>query len=129
MLGHIEQWFYQGLGGIHLNLSKRPGHQLCIRPAIVGNLRWVHVTEDSVLGRIIVRWRHVGDRLTLHVVIPPNVKCRVYIPTRDAASVRVNGRTLAAAGLRTVHDQNKHQGCVICAAPSGDYHFTSLVNP
>jgi hypothetical protein len=127
MLGHIEQWFFQGLGGIRLDMAKKLGRQLEIRPAVVGNLKWVHVSYDSVLGRIVSHWRRSGNHLMLHIVIPPNAMARVYIPTQHAESVRVNGQLLSASGLPIMHHQSPHGGRVVCRVPSGDYRFTSWI--
>ncbi len=129
MLGHIEQWLFQGLGGIRLDMARKPGRQLEIRPAIVGNLRWVRVSYDSAMGRVVSHWRHVGNRVTMHVVIPPNVTACVYIPTRNATIVRVNGQLLSAAGLEIVHGRTPHPESVICQVPSGSYRFNSFISP
>ncbi len=127
MLGHIEQWFFQGLGGIHLNLARRPSRRLQIRPTIVGNLKWVKVRYQSILGPILCHWRRTGWHLALHIVIPPNVVARVYIPANNFASVRVNGKPLSASGLKIVHRHASDKVEVICLVPSGDYHFTSIM--
>ena len=99
MLGHIEEWFYRGLGGIYLDMAKAPGHQLQIRPAIVKGLQWVHVTYDSVLGKIVSRWRRSANRLILQVTIPPGTPAEVYVPTADSSTIRVNHKTLSQLGI------------------------------
>ena len=110
-------------------LARKPGRQLEIRPAIVGNLKWVNVRYDSVLGEIISHWRHVGNRVTMHIVIPPNVTARVYIPTQTPATVRVNGQLLSATSLKIVHSHTLHPGSIICQVPFGDYRFTLFHSP
>ncbi len=127
MLGHIEQWFFNGLGGIHLDMARKPGRQLEIRPAIVENLKWVKVSYDSVLGNIVSHWHHVGRHLTMHIVIPPNVTARVYIPTHDATMVQLNGKSistaLAACGGKIIQPAMVLPGVVVCQLPSGDYRI------
>lgn len=129
MLGHIEQWFFQGLGGIRINMSRKVGRQVEIRPAIVGNLKWVKASYDSVLGKIICHWRREGNHLQLHVVIPPNVTARVYIPARNPAVVQLDGKLLSKTRLHLAHGRGAHPGKVICRVPSGHYHFTSIISP
>jgi hypothetical protein len=130
MLGDMEQWFFNGLGGIRINMASKPGHQLEIRPAIVGKLKWVKVSYDSVLGDIVSHWHHSGNHLTMHIIIPPNVTARIYIPTRHGAAVQLNGKPLAAAlaalGEKAAHPVIVIPGVVMCRLPAGDYHIHSL---
>ncbi|MGC9260665.1 MAG: family 78 glycoside hydrolase catalytic domain [Phycisphaerae bacterium] len=118
MLGHIEQWFFNGLGGIQIDMARKPGRQLEIRPAIVGNLRWVHVSYDSVLGKIVSNWQRTGPRVILRFTIPPNTEARVVVPTTDPQTLQINQHVLPDAGVRivsTLHDE------VSFEVPSGHY--------
>ena len=121
MLGHIEQWFYSGLGGIRVDMAKTPGRQLEIRPSVPENLQWVHTSYDSVLGKIVSNWRRVGHRLILRFIIPPATAARVYVPTNDSHTIRINHHLLTGAGMRVVriiHDRT------IVEVPSGNYRCT-----
>ncbi len=123
MLGHIEQWFYNGLAGIHLNFARKAGHQLVIRPAMPGHLQWVHASYNSVFGKIVSRWKRSGGRCLMTIRIPIGAVATVYIPHRGPSPVLVNGVPIgrfAAIKLR-----KPHRGHVVCRVPSGLYHFIS----
>ncbi len=122
MLGHIEQWFFQGLGGIRLDMARKPGRQLEIRPAVVGNLKWVQVSYHSVLGNIISNWRNAGNRLVMHIVIPPSITARIYIPTSDLASVTINGKPPAQSGIKILFTTS---GRMFCTVPGGVYRISA----
>ncbi len=122
MLGHIEQWFFQGLGGIRLDMARKPGRQLEIRPAVVGNLKWVQVRYHSVLGNIISNWRYAGNRLVMHIVIPPSITARIYIPTSDLASVTINGKPPAQSGIKILFTTS---GRMFCTVPGGVYRISA----
>lgn len=121
MLGHIEQWFYSGLGGIRVDMARKPGHQLEIRPAIVGNLKWVRVSYDSVLGKIVSNWQRHGTHLNLKFVVPAHTTARVYLPTTDPQKLKINHRLLRRAGVHVIRILRDE---VIFDAPPGHYWCT-----
>lgn len=127
MLGHIEQWFYSGLAGIRLNFAKKPGHQLEIRPSMVGNLTWVRARYHSVLGNIVSNWRRNGAACTMNVTIPVNTLATIYIPHTGQSLVRVNGVPLAKLSAIKLLGQTGRR--VVCRVPSGVYHFASHYEP
>ncbi len=122
MLGHIEQWFYNGLGGIQMDMARKPGRQLEIRPAIVGNLKWVRVSYDSVLGKIVSAWQRRGPRLILQITIPPNTMARVFVPTTDPQTLQINHQFLIHSGVRVVRTMRDE---VIVEVRSGSYTVRS----
>ena len=120
MLGHIEEWFFQGLGGIRIDLARKPGRQLEIRPAVLKNLKWVHVSYDSVLGRVTSHWQHRGHHLLMHFVIPPHITARVYIPASRDATVTINGKPPVQTHIRVLPTSHGYR---ICVMPGGDYRI------
>ena len=127
MLGHIDQWFYNGLAGIHLNFANKPGRQLEIRPSMVGNLTWVHSSYDSVLGKIVSNWHRTGAKCTMDITIPANTMATIYIPHTGASPVLLNGSPLAKRYAVIVRGQRANR--MICRLPSGVYHFSSHYRP
>ena len=92
MLGHVEEWLYRGLGGIRLDPASPAFKHFILRPDVPGGLEWVNVSHDSIHGRIASQWRQTSDRaekaFTWTVTIPPNTSATIFVPARDAASVR-----------------------------------------
>ncbi len=83
--GSCGQWMFATLAGIapatpgfgHVTLHPRPG----------GGLTEAHATYDSVRGPVSVHWAVAAPRVSLDVVVPPNVTATVYVPTGDPAGV------------------------------------------
>jgi len=80
MLGHAEEWFYRYLAGIDLDLARAPAERIVLRPTPVGDVTSAEATVDSVLGRIVSRWKISGGRLVYDVEVPPNARATVRLP-------------------------------------------------
>ncbi len=94
-LGSCGAWLFSGVGGIR---ADTPGFErITIKPRIGGGLTWAKTTFQSVRGRIATHWDVQGDQLHLTVEVPANSTARVWIPTRDPASVRESGQPIAQA--------------------------------
>jgi hypothetical protein len=121
MLGHIEAWFYKGLGGILCDPAGPGFKRIIIRPQTVAKLGGATASYESPYGRIASSWKREGGMLTLNVTIPPNTAATVYVPTKDAAGVTESGvpasRAPGVAFLRT------EGGAAVYAVGSGAYQF------
>jgi alpha-L-rhamnosidase len=89
MLGHAELWFYQGLAGIRIDLSKSGAERIVIRPAIVGDITWAEASYESVLGLIRSRWEREGRKVKLSVEIPANSSALINLPTHKGPGMKV----------------------------------------
>jgi hypothetical protein len=117
MLGHAEEWFYRGLVGIDVDLSRPDGEQIIIRPSILGNVPAAMARFDSVLGTIETRWSQTSQATNLQVQIPAGAKALVILPVRSGHSIFENGRAVSLEGL--VKD-----GRMQLEVGSGSYHFS-----
>ena len=92
MLGHIEEWFYKGLGGLR---AEAPGfRRVTIRPETIDALSEVDVRYQSVRGPIRSAWRRKGKQLWMDVAVPPGVTATVHVPAASANEVK-EGETSA----------------------------------
>lgn len=88
MFGAPSQWLYS-LGGIQpiIDISI-PEEDLAygrieIRPTLLPYTTWVNTTINSVRGPISSWWERTGDnQVTFTVIIPPNCKADIYLPTQ-----------------------------------------------
>ncbi len=97
MLGHGEEWFYRGLGGIDIDFSRQPEQRLLLRPAVVGRVAWVRTRYLSALGPIESNWQR-GDKDTeYNFSIPANTTATIELSTASPATVAVNGAPLSKA--------------------------------
>jgi alpha-L-rhamnosidase len=91
MLGHAEQWFYQHLCGIQIDLSQPAGRQIIVRPSLVGDISWADAQHQTVLGPVSCRWERIDHGLRMSIQIPVGVTAEVHVPTSNAQSVHEAG--------------------------------------
>lgn len=101
MLGHVEGWFYRGLGGIR---TEEPGfRRFTLRPAMPGHVERVTVRYRSVRGEIVSAWKREGGQVTWMIQVPPNTEATVFVPARSVEAVRESGQRLSeAAGISDI---------------------------
>lgn len=116
MLGHVEEWFYSGLGGIRVD-SAAPGfRRFDLRPEPVGGLSWVKVSYDSVRGPIVSDWKIAAGRFAWNVRIPPGAEATLWLPASSRSDV------LESDGLRFLRMED---GRAVFAAGSGEYRLAA----
>jgi hypothetical protein len=121
MLGHGEEWFYRGLAGIDLEMSRAAPQKILIRPEMVGDIAKASASYDSALGPIASSWTRAGNTATMKVTIPPGAEATVSLPAKDAAMVSESGKPLSAApGISNVRVEKDR---IACTVGSGEYNF------
>ncbi|MCX6897136.1 MAG: glycoside hydrolase family 78 protein [Verrucomicrobia bacterium] len=123
MFGDISAWFYETLAGIRPDPSAPGFRKIIIRPAVVGDLKWVRASHDSLHGRIVSDWKHEREKLVLDVTIPANTTATVFIPAKGAADVTEGGKPLGK--VQGVKFLRAEDNCVVLAVESGVYHFVA----
>jgi len=100
MLGSAEEWFYRGLGGINIDLSRQGAERMILRPAVVGNVAWVRTGYESALGRITSEWHRGAEQTVYTFAIPANAMATIEIESVNPTAATVNGVAPAkAAGV------------------------------
>src|SRR5439155_12658843 len=102
-----------------------PGfRKIIIKPAVVGDLKWVKASYNSIHGRIISDWKREGSNFTLAVTIPANTSARVYVPTKSPTTITENG--MAVRDNRNVKClREASDGYAVYEIRSGEYVFQS----
>jgi hypothetical protein len=119
MLGHAETWFYRGLGGISVDMSRQGADRIRIAPQTVGGISGVSVRYRSVLGEIVSLWRRNNGTIELFAGIPAGAQAKIILPS--VADIREHGAPLRfAKGVRSVETQADKR---IVTVTSGDYRF------
>jgi alpha-L-rhamnosidase len=113
------------LAGIRADEAAAGFKKILIKPAIVGDLTWVKAHHDSPYGRIVSNWRREGGSLTMDVTIPVNTTAKVFVPSKDAASVVESGHS--AAGAEGVNFLRMENNAAVYAVGSGAYRFQSTL--
>ena len=119
MLGHAEEWFYRGLAGIR---QESPGfRRFSIRPALVGDLKWVKAHYDCPYGRIESEWKRENGRFTLKIAVPVGATATIYIPAPSPNSVTESGTPAGRSpGVRFI---GMSRGRAVYGVGSGKYEF------
>ncbi len=87
MLGHIDEWFFGGLGGIRPGPDWPGVAHLIIDPQPVGGLKWVKASWDTFRGPVSVEWHADGTRFRLSLHLAPGMSAEVHVPAQSAAQV------------------------------------------
>lgn len=122
MLGHIMQWFYEGLGGIQQDENSNGYKQIVIKPELVGDINYVNANHQTVYGNIVSRWKKTADSFELYVEIPANTTAVIYLPANDIKKIKENGNAINAANGFTV--LGVVNGRVKIKTGSGKFKFT-----
>ena len=123
MLGHVEEWLYNGLGGINPDPAGPGFKKFFIHPQPQSALTSVDAEYHSVRGLIVSNWQQSGTGLTLSVTIPVNTTATITIPTSNPAAVTESG--IPAATAPGVISNTAQAGALVLAVGSGQYVFAA----
>ena len=125
MLGGAEEWFYRGLGGIDVDLSRaNPDERITIRPGVLAGVDWVRCRYRSKLGEIESQWRRNATEATLDVTVPAGARATVYVPSTSSAVVMEG--SVPAAKAKGVTLLRRDGQALVYLVDSGTYRFKSL---
>jgi alpha-L-rhamnosidase len=80
MMGSVDAWFYEALGGINVD-PDHPGYRhIRIEPQVVRDLTSVSATVGTVRGDVTSSWTHEAGVITVQVDLPVNSTASVSIP-------------------------------------------------
>ncbi|WP_462253533.1 family 78 glycoside hydrolase catalytic domain [Ferruginibacter sp.] len=97
MLGHIMQWFYEGLGGIKQTENSYGYKQIIIEPEVVGDINYVNANHQTVYGNIVSQWKKTDTGFELYVEIPVNTTAIIYLPAKSIKQITENNKTVSNA--------------------------------
>jgi len=126
MLGHAEEWFYRGLGGINVDFAASPPRQLVFRPQIVGKLAEVHTRYVSAWGSIESNWKRGSSQTEYEMTIPAGATATVELSTTSPNALRVDGYDPGKA--TDVISSNAQAHIIDLVVSPGHYRITAL-NP
>jgi alpha-L-rhamnosidase len=120
-LGAVGEWMWRNIIGINPD-DDHPGYrEFVLRSRPGGGLSWAKGAYDSIMGRIASEWRIEGGTFTWKIAVPPNTVATIYVPTKDAKSVKEDGKPAAEAdGVRFVRVED---GAAVYRVGSGTYSF------
>ncbi len=119
--GAVGQWMYETVAGLRID-EDEPGYQhIIIQPRPGGGIGRAEARYDSLHGRIESRWSRSEGAFQLEVVIPPNTRAGIHLPTDRPQAVTESDQPLdRAAGLHAIEVREKE---TICRTGAGRYRF------
>jgi hypothetical protein len=126
MLGHAEEWFYRGLGGINIDFAAKGAERLVFRPETAGDLAWVRTRYQSALGLVESSWTRRPTDTIYDFNIPANSTGTIEVNAESPGAVTINGAPASKApGVLSVKQIARR---IQIVAGSGHYHV-DCVNP
>ena len=120
--GAIGDWMYRVVAGID-TYESAPGYKkIKIRPHIGGGLTDVAARYETDYGPVSSHWKLDGKQVRFEVEIPANTTATVYIPASDAKAIRLDGKPLAANGIKP---GARDKDFISVEIGSGKYTFVS----
>jgi hypothetical protein len=121
MLGHLMQWFYQGLGGINQSEKSVGYKNIIIKPELVGDINFVNASHQTGYGNIVSQWKKEDDGVNLTVEIPVNTTASIYLPATKTDIILESGKPVyKRTDMKVVKYEN---GSVVIKTGSGKYNF------
>jgi alpha-L-rhamnosidase len=121
MLGHLMEWFYNGIGGIRQEESSAGFNKIIIKPAVIGDLSFASTSFDSPYGIIQTDWKIIEGNLNLKVTIPANTTAVIYLPAREQSKITENN--LPVDQVKDIRYLKSENGYAVFRSGSGSYDF------
>lgn len=118
MLGHLQEWFFNGLGGIKPAENTHAFKEFIIKPEIVGDVTEANVGFDAMYGKIKSHWKKTPENVVMNIEIPVNTSAWIYLPTTDLHKVTEKGKTVQYQSFKKEGDR------IAIKLGSGKYQLT-----
>ena len=121
MLGHLMQWFFDGVGGIKQEDTSVAYKNFIIAPEPVLGLDKGNVYFNSPYGRIYSEWDHQYSFHVFTIQVPVNTTATIYLPTPPNKTVLESNTPLAMH--REIKSMGYQNGRQVFRIGSGKYKF------
>jgi hypothetical protein len=122
MLGHIMQWFYNGLLGINQEENSVGYKNIVIKPEVVGDIHFAKGSYETMYGTIVSDWKKENSTFSLHVKIPGNTTATVYLPATPQSKILESNQLLSQQ--KNIQLLTNENGRTAVSIGSGEYWFT-----
>ena len=125
MLGHAEEWFYRGIGGITPS-EQAPGYaKFTLYPQVAGDLTSANVTYQSIRGEIKSQWAIKDGYFNYNITIPVNSEATVFLPTSDPSTTSVTADSIPVEAHPYIQLLGIERNRIKLRIPSGNYSLSS----
>ena len=120
--GGIGDWMYRVIAGINTETDGAGYKKIRIQPYIDTLLNNVSASLLTNYGTVSSSWTYGKDKFHFTVEIPPNTTASIFIPAKNADSIKEDGKPLNA--IKELQVKGSENGFVIVTSGSGKYMFT-----
>ena len=92
--GAIGQWMYKEVAGLWHDENSAGYKNIIFAPKPSAKMRFAAVNLETPYGLAASSWKRTDGVLEWSIIIPPNSTGTITIPTKNVASVRINGDPL-----------------------------------
>jgi hypothetical protein len=121
MLGHLMEWFYNGMAGISQTPASVAFRDIKIEPQMVNKISEAGASFESPYGMIRSHWKKNETGYRLEVEIPFNATALVCLPVEEGKTLTENSRPIP--GSWTIGKESRK---MVVSIGSGRYLFESL---
>jgi hypothetical protein len=121
MLGHLTQWFFDGVGGIKQEDSSVAYKNLILAPEPILGLDKGNVSFNSPYGKVYCEWDHQYSFRVFTFQIPVNTTATVYLPTPPNKTIMESNSLLSMR--REIKPLGYMNGRQVFKLGSGKYKF------
>jgi len=121
MLGHVMEWFYNGIGGIRQDDHSIAFKKVIIKPSVVGDLTSAQTSFESPYGTISTNWKKENLTFNLNVTIPGNTSAWIYLPASANQTVLEGNKP--ASNQKEIKFVGYEPGYSVYQVGSGKYTF------
>jgi alpha-L-rhamnosidase len=119
MLGHGEEWFYRGLAGLSVDMSKGPDDAITLHPSFLKTVDRASASYESAMGLVRVSWQRSAQIDAVDIVVPPGAQVHLALPPLGNW-LEKNTPASRAAGVLSSRASDMGTELVL---GSGTYHF------
>lgn len=92
MLGHLMEWFFNGLAGIRQADNDVGFSTVNIAPQMLDGIEWVKAGFETPHGLVEVHWRKNGGKRSVIVTLPPNTQGKLLL-SEGSTPVKIGSGT------------------------------------
>jgi len=121
MLGHGEEWFYRGLAGLSIDMSRPADEAVALAPSLLPGVTSASASYRSAMGPVSVAWNRSGKAAWVAATVPPGAQAQLRLPS--AAGWLEGGKD--AAHVAGVLESKESADGLVLRLGSGSYRFTA----
>jgi hypothetical protein len=123
MLGHGEEWFYRGLAGLSIDMSRAPEDAIVLAPSLLPGQTSASASYRSAMGQVEIAWRRTGPGAQVEVIVPAGAQALLKLP---AGAGWLEGVEEAARASGVIDAKQNGSGLRLRLG-SGRYRFSASV--